>query len=130
MNKIVLIGRITKDLELSTTNSGKSVCEFSLAVNRDKEHADFINIQTWNASAENIVKYQGKGSLISVLGELRVDTYTKQDGTKAYKTYVLANNIEYLSNKTTQGETQEATQNENPYEEYGKQVDINDSFLD
>ena len=98
MNKIFLTGRITKNLELKATSTGKSVCEFTIAVNRDKEHADFINVIVWNAQAENLTKYQSKGSLIAVVGELRVDIYTKQDGTKGYKNYVLANNIEYLEN--------------------------------
>ena len=122
MNRITLVGRVTRDLELKQTKSGKSVCDFGIAVDRDKDSADFINIQVWNGVAENLVKYQGKGSLISVDGSLRVDNYTKEDGTKASRTYVLANNIEYLEKKTTE-ET-------NPYEEYGKEIDINDSFLD
>lgn len=124
MNRITLIGRITRDIELKQTKSGKSVCDFGIAVDRDKDSADFINIQVWNAPAENLVKYQGKGSLISVDGSLRVDNYTKEDGTKASRTYVLANNIEYLERKT-----EEKTES-NPYEEYGKEIDINDSFLD
>lgn len=126
MNKIVLIGRITKDLELTKTSTGKSVCEFSIAVNRDKDNTDFINIQVWNAPAENIIKYQGKGSQIAVEGQLRTQTYDKQDGTKGYKTYVLANNIEYLDSK----KEKEVEQESDPYEEYGQQIDINDSFLD
>ena len=97
MNKVILIGRITKDLEIRYTSNEKAVCEFSLAINRDKENTDFINCVVWNKPAENLVKYQGKGSLISVIGELRTDTYEK-DGEKRYKTYVLVNNIEYLSN--------------------------------
>lgn len=126
MNRICLVGRITKDLELSYTSTNKAVCDFSIAVNRDKENADFINIQVWNEQAENLTKYQSKGSLIGVEGSLRTQTYTKQDGTKGYKTYVLANHIEYLSSKATQ----EATQEEDPYEAYGESVNIDDSFLD
>lgn len=97
MNKVFLIGRITKDLELRTTSTDKSVCEFNLAVNRNADNTDFITIQCWNKLAENLVKYQSKENLISVDGSLRVNTYEKEDGTKGYKTYVLANNIEYLS---------------------------------
>lgn len=129
MNKICLVGRITKDLELRSTSTGKSVCEFTIAVNRDKENADFITIQVWNKQAENLCQYQSKGSLISVDGALRIDTYEKQDGTKGYKTYVLANNIEYLSSKATQETTQENTQQNDPFEEFGDIVN-NDDFLD
>ena len=99
MNKIFLIGRITKDLELRSTKSGNSVCEFTLAVNRDKENTDFITCQVWNKQAENLCKYQGKGSLISVIGELRTDSY-EIEGQKRYKTYVLVSNVEFLSKKT------------------------------
>lgn len=129
MNKILLVGRITKDLELNTTSTGKSVCEFSIAVNRDKDNADFINIQVWNAPAENLVQYQGKGNQITVEGQLRTQTYEKQDGTKGYKTYVLANSIEYLDSKNAL-KNENTVQNSDPYEEYGQQVNITDDFLD
>ena len=95
MNKVLLIGRITKDLELRHTPNDKAVCDFTLAVNRDKDNADFINCVVWNNQAENLCKYQGKGSLIAVFGELRVDTY-EVEGNKRYKTYILVNNLEYL----------------------------------
>ena len=98
MNKVLLIGRITKDLELRHTPNDKAVCDFTLAVNRDKENADFINCVVWNNQAENLCKYQGKGSLIAVFGELRVDTY-EVEGNKRYKTYVYVNNIEFLGKK-------------------------------
>ena len=93
MNSIVLIGRITKDLEIKYTESQKAVCNFSLAVNRiGQEQADFINVAVWGQQAENLHKYQSKGSLIAVNGSLRVDNY-EVDGQKRYNTYVLANNI-------------------------------------
>ena len=103
MNQINLIGRITRDLELRTTNSGKSVCEFDLAVNRvGQDTTDFINCTVWGTQAENLCKYQNKGSLIAVTGALRIDKYQNQDGENRYKTYVLANNIEYLSSKSSE----------------------------
>lgn len=117
MNKIFLIGRITKDLELRSTKSGNSVCEFTLAVNRDKGNTDFITCQVWNKQAENLCKYQGKGSLISVIGELRVETYEINDK-KHYKNYVLSNVIEYLS---TPQKSQEKS-NKDPYKEFGESI--------
>lgn len=100
MNKVVLIGRITKDLELRKTKSDKSVCEFTLATNRTgSEDADFISCMVWNQQAENLCKFQGKGSLIAVFGELRTDSY-EIEGQKRYKTYVLVSNVEFLSKKT------------------------------
>ena len=119
MNKIFLIGRITKDLELRNTSKGTPVCEFTLAVNRDKENTDFITCQVWNKQAENLCKYQGKGSLISVIGELRVETYEINDK-KHYKTYVLSNIIEYLS---TPQKSQEKP-NKDIYREFGESIKI------
>ena len=114
MNKIFLIGRITKDLELRSTKSGNSVCEFTLAVNRDKEKTDFITCQVWNKQAENLCKYQGKGSLISVVGELRIDSFEVKEE-KRHKTYVLVNQIEFLQ-KLDKKE-------DNPYESFGNKVE-------
>lgn len=103
MNQINLIGRITRDLELRTTTNQKSVCEFTIAVNRvGSEAADFITCVVWEKQAENLVKYQGKGSLIAVSGSLRVDKYKTEKDENRYKTYVLANNIMYLSTKSSE----------------------------
>ena len=111
MNKVFLVGRITKKPELKEVKD-KKVCEFTLAVNRDKEKTDFINCVVWNSQAENLCKYQDKGSLISVFGELRVDSY-EIEGNKKYKTYVMVNNIEFLESK------KEKT---NPFEEFGNSI--------
>lgn len=97
-NKVVLTGRIVRDLELKETNKGTKVCEFTLATNRpmDREKADFINVIVWDKQAENLCKYQKKGNLIAVFGEIRTDSY-EVEGKKRYKTYVLCNQLEYLS---------------------------------
>lgn len=117
MNKVILIGRITKDLELRYTSNNKPVCEFTLAVNRDKDNADFINCIVWNKLAENLTKYQGKGSQIGLSGELRIDTY-EVDDKRRYKTYVLVNGIEYLSKNESKEEKPET----NPFEEFGNSI--------
>lgn len=124
MNKVILIGRITKDLEIRYTSNEKAVCEFSLAINRDKENTDFINCVVWNKPAENLVKYQSKGSLISVIGELRTDTYEK-DGEKRYKTYVLVNNIEYLSSI----KKDEIKEESDPFKEFGETIEVSQEEL-
>lgn len=111
MNKVFLIGRLTKKPEIRETKNNK-VCEFTLAVNRDKERTDFINCVAWSIQADNLCKYQDKGSLIGVLGELRTDTY-EIEGNKKYKTYVMVNNIEFLESK------KEKT---NPFEEFGNSI--------
>ena len=139
MNSVLLIGRITKELEIKNIGDDKKVCEFSLAVNRmGSEQADFINCAIWGKQAENLVKYQGKGSLIAVSGTLRVDTY-EVEGQRRYKTYVLANNIEYLSSKSSEEANKEepteaqilnsVVNDEDPYATFGKQVEISDEDL-
>ena len=102
MNKCVLTGRLTKKPELREIKD-KKVCEFTLATNRPvirdgEKQADFINCIVWNNQAENLCKYQDKGSLIAVFGEIRTDSY-EVEGNKRYKTYVLVNNIEFLERK-------------------------------
>ena len=133
MNTIGLIGRITKELELKCTPNGKYVCDFSLAVNRiGTDKADFINCQIWGTQAENLTKYQGKGSLVGVAGSIRVDTY-EVEGTKRQKTYVLVSNIEYLGAKKENAQNnQNIVQNveSDPFADFGEQVSIEDNFLD
>lgn len=130
MNNINLVGRITKDLELKYTTTEKAVCDFSLAVNRiGSDDADFINCQVWNKQAENLKKYQGKGSLIAVNGTLRVDTY-EVEGNKRYKTYVLVNNIEFLgTKKETQEQPTEEPKATDPFAEFGEEITIDDNDL-
>lgn len=130
MNSVHLTGRITKELELRQTTSGKVVCEFSLAVYRDKDNTDFISAIVWNNQAENLCKYQGKGSLIGLIGALRVDTYKDKDGNTRYKNYVLVNNIEYLSTvKSGQDaekpqESPVTTVQEDPYANFGNSFTV------
>lgn len=103
MNKIILIGRLTKDPELNYTNSGKAVCKFTLAVNRPysnqdgKSQADFINIVVWNKPAENSANYLAKGRQCAVEGRLQIRSYEADDGTRKYITEVVANSVQFLS---------------------------------
>lgn len=100
MNNVSLIGRITKDLEIKQAGQ-TSKCDFTIAVNRTfakegQQQADFINITVFGKQAENLVKYQSKGSLISVVGSLNIDQYQDKEGNNRSFTKVLANNIGYL----------------------------------
>ena len=96
MNKVILIGNLTKDPEISTTTNGVSVCRFSLAVTRrytnssGEREADFINIVVWRALAENCHKFLRKGSKAAVVGTLQSRAYDATDGTKRYVTEVVA----------------------------------------
>ena len=92
MNKVFLVGNLTKDPELSTTTNGISVCRFSLAVSRryvgasGERETDFINIVVWRGQAENCHKYLKKGSKCGIVGTLQTRSYDAQDGTKRYVT--------------------------------------------
>ena len=107
MNKAILIGNITKDLELRKTPSNKSVVEFSVALNEgygEKKTTEYINVVAWEKTAETLANYCGRGSKIMVEGKIKTDTYEK-NGAKVYKTYVLANNIEFLNSRDTHSES-------------------------
>ncbi len=104
MNKVILIGNLTKDPELSTTNSGIAFCRFTLAVskrfsNEDKT-ADFINIVVWRAQAENCAKYLKKGSKAAVVGNIQTRSYDGQDGSKRYVTEVVAEEVEFIGTRS------------------------------
>ena len=101
MNKVILIGNLTRDPELSTTSSGIAFCRFSLAVSRrfsgEDKQADFINIIVWRAQAENCAKYLKKGSKAAIVGSIQTRTYDSQDGSKRYVTEVVAEEVEFIS---------------------------------
>lgn len=105
MNKVILIGNLTRDPELATTNSGVSVCRFSIAVQRrfqnndGEREADFFNIVVWRAQAENCHKFLKKGSKCAVSGRLQNSSYEAQDGTKRYTTEIVADEVEFLGTK-------------------------------
>ncbi len=108
MNKVILIGNLTKDPELSTTNSGINYCRFSLAVPKrfvsgGEREAEFINIVVWRTQADNCHKYLKKGSKAGVVGSLQTRSYDAQDGTKRYVTEVVADEVEFLSSKGSDG---------------------------
>ena len=109
MNKVILIGNLTKDPEISTTTNGVSVCRFSLAVTRrytnssGEREADFINIVVWRALAENCHKFLRKGSKAAVVGTLQSRAYDATDGTKRYVTEVVADEVEFISTRNTDG---------------------------
>ena len=104
MNKVILIGRLTRNPELRYTANNKAVCDFTIATNRpvvrDGERvADFINCRVWGKTAENLTKYQNKGNLIAVPGRMQVDRYEDKEGNTRYSNYVLVEDLEYLERK-------------------------------
>lgn len=105
MNKVVLIGRITKDIEVKNTSSGMAVAAFSLAVNRDyknaegKYDADFINCVAFKQNAETISKYVHKGDKFCVIGKISTRNYDDSNGKKVYVTEVIVDGFEFLEPK-------------------------------
>lgn len=105
MNKVLLVGRLTRDPELRTTPGGIAVTRFTIAVsqnftNRNGERgADFINCSAWGRQADNISKYCRKGTLVSAEGRIRTGSYDAQDGTKRYTTEVVCETVNFLSTR-------------------------------
>lgn len=98
MNKVILIGRLTKKPELRYAGANLPVTTFTLAVNRAKEGADFIKITVFNKQAENVEKYIDKGSMVAVEGKIQTSKYEK-DGKTQYNTEIIADTVRFLSNK-------------------------------
>ena len=102
MNKAILIGSLTADPELTTTNSGVDVCRFSLAINRPfksqsgETQTDFLNIVVWRAAAANCHKFLKKGSQCAVVGSIQTRSYEDNNGIKRYVTEIVADNVEFL----------------------------------
>lgn len=134
MNKIFLIGNLTRDPELRYTPSGAAVCSFTLAVSRtfvDKQtgqrEADFINIVVWNKSAENCAKYLNKGRQTAVEGRLQIRSYVDNDGVKRWMTEVIADHVEFLNG----GQKQESQQSggSGGFDGMGQEIMFDDSDI-
>ena len=110
MNKVILIGNLTRDPELTETPSGVAVCRFAIAVSRDYANADgtretdFFNITVWRGRAENCGKYLKKGNKVAIIGSLQNRSYEDKDGIKRNVTDVVANEVEFLTPRGAQSE--------------------------
>lgn len=111
MNKVQLIGRLTRDPELRYTPNNRPVAQFTIAVNRryakesDEVQADFFRIVIWGKQAENCKTYLSQGSQVGVVGELRNRDYEDRDGVKRYVTKILASEVEFLTHKKQDSDT-------------------------
>lgn len=158
INRVVLVGRLTRDVELRYTQGGAAVGSFTIAVNRQftnqqgEREADFINAVIWRKSAENLANFTHKGSLIGIEGRLQTRNYENQQGTRVYVTEVVVDNFSLLesradserhaasSNNNNFGGNNfnsapnSASSNENPYgnslagNSQSKQSSVNDPF--
>ena len=110
MNKVILIGNLTRDPELTETPSGVAVCRFAIAVSRDYANADgtretdFFNITVWRGRAETCGKYLKKGNKVAVIGSLQTRSYEDKDGVKRNVTDIVANEVEFLTPKNVQSD--------------------------
>lgn len=132
MNKVLLVGNLTKDPELTTTTNGISVCRFSIAVSRryvgasGERETDFINIVVWRGQAENCHKYLKKGSKCGIVGTLQTRSYDAQDGSKRYVTEVVADEVEFISTNRNQDGT---SREDAPVEDVAELKPIDDDSL-
>lgn len=129
MNKVILIGRLTKETEMRYTQSNTPVTSFTLAVDSgynsktEERMTEFVNCVAWSNKAENIAKYCNKGSQIAIEGRISTRTYDAQDGTRKYITEVVVDNATFLGSKSTEEDKSNETMD--------KQIQrINDSHED
>ena len=148
MNRVALIGRLTKDPELRYTSSNIASCSFTIAVNRTftnqdgEREADFIPVVVWRKQAENVKNYTKKGDLVAVEGRIQTRSYTAQDNTKRYVTEVVADSVQFLTPKGGQSNAQsDASYDysqpepapsmdipEDPYADFGTNIELTDDL--
>ena len=120
MNKVYLIGNLTRDPELAETNNGIKVCRFAIAVNRNyssndgERQTDFFNITVWRTQAENCGRYLKKGSKVAVVGSLQNRSYEDKDGIKRNVTDIIANEVEFLSTRSASDDETTEIRREKP----------------
>lgn len=136
-NKVIFIGRLSKDFELQATESGKQYAQFDIAVGNGKDNegkerpADFITCVIWDKGAETLHTYLHKGDRIAIEGRYKVDKYQNEKGENRYKHYVRVQNFEFLNSKPkdsfvpSEPETQNGTQaTQDPYADFGTQITV------
>lgn len=126
INRVVLVGRLTRDPELRYTPSGVAVANFTIAVNRPfsnqqgERDADFISIVVWRRAAENVANFVGKGSLVGIDGRLQTRSYDNNEGKRVYITEVVADSVQFLEPKGQKGgPTPSSGPNTNTYQPSG-----------
>lgn len=110
MNKVFLIGNLTRDPELTETSGGVSVCHFAIAVNRSytssdgERQTDFFNVTAWRGLAENVARYTKKGTKVAVSGSVQIRNYEDNNGNKRTAVDVIAQDVEFLSQRSAGGD--------------------------
>lgn len=136
LNRTVIVGRLTKDVDLRYTGNGIAVANFTVAINRPfsnqegKQEADFINCVTWRKQAENLANYMQKGSQIGVDGRLQSRTYDDKDGKTVFVTEVVADSVQFLETKKQQQQSGNTGQSySSPFEDNGEPINIGNDDL-
>ncbi|EGQ4213860.1 single-stranded DNA-binding protein [Staphylococcus pseudintermedius] len=140
LNRVVLVGRLTKDPEFRTTQSGVEVATFTLAVNRNyknkngEQQADFINCIVFRKQAENVNNYLNKGNLAGVDGRLQSRSYENQEGRRIFVTEVICDSVQFLESKNNnqsnnQQQRGQAPAQDNPFTNANNPIDIDDEDL-
>lgn len=131
INRVVLIGRLTRDPELRRTPQGDAVTSFTLAVNRSftnadgQQQADFINCVVWKKTAENVERYCSKGSLVGVEGRLQSRTYENNQGQTVFVTEVVCNSVQFINTNQAPLNTEAVQQQANSWEQRTTQSNNN-----
>lgn len=123
MNKVLLVGRFTKDPEIKYANSGLTIASFNVAVDRKykkegEQSADFISCKAFGKTAEFIEKYFHKGMKIGIEGRIQTGSYQKDDGTKVYTTDVVCDGVEFVESKSSDGSAPKSKQEEQQADDF------------
>lgn len=138
INRVVLVGRMTKEADLKYTSTGKAVTSFTLAVNKvgKKDEANFINCVAWEKKAESTANFTKKGSLVGVEGRIETRSYDGQDGKRVYVTEIVCDSVTFLDSKEKSevkvvkvDKVFKPTINDDPFGGSSKIIDIDSSDL-
>lgn len=136
MNKAIIVGNLTKDLDVRTASNNKHVVDFTLAVNESKDVCDYIDCVAWENNADNLAKYVGKGQKVLVEGRIKTNKWQDQNGQNRYKTYLRVDRIEFIasmSNNSSQVQTTHSEPKNNEFKypkEFNQQTNLTGSDRD
>lgn len=132
-NVFILVGRLTRDVELRYTNSNSAVANITIAVNNSKDDTSFVTVTTFGQVADNVSKYCKKGDLIGVQGIIKNHNWTDKEGNNRYEYSFIAQKTTFLSTnseKIKEETKQETSEKSNPFADFGEEVKIDDNFLE
>lgn len=136
LNRVILIGRLTKDPDLRYTPAGVAVCQYTLAVDRPftsqggEKETDFIPVVTWRQLAETCANYLRKGRLTAVEGRIQIRNYENNEGRRVYITEIIADNVRFLeSSRQESSQSESRSSNQDPFSDQGKPIDISNDDL-